>query len=160
MPTYIEMPKLSDTMTEGTLAKWRKKEGDKVEIGDILAEVETDKATMEMEAFDEGVLHKILIQDGGKAPVGGPLAVLLGEGEDASSISDKPAAPAEGKKAAAPSAPATEKKEAVPVPAVTAPDNSRVKASPLAKKIAKERGVGLAGVTGTGPGGRVVAKDV
>jgi len=158
MPTYIEMPKLSDTMTEGTLAKWRKKEGDKVEVGDIIAEVETDKATMEMEAFDDGVLHKILIQDGGKAPVGGHLAILLGEGEDASSIGKEPAAkPSAEKKAAAP---ADKKASASAAPAATAPDNSRVKASPLAKKIAKERGVSLAGVTGSGPGGRVVAKDV
>jgi len=157
MPTYIEMPKLSDTMTEGTLAKWRKKEGDKVVTGDIIAEVETDKATMEMEAFDDGVLHKILIPDGGKVPVGGHLAILLGEGEDASSVGKEPAAkPAAAKKA---DAPAAEKKTAAPA-AASAPDNSRVKASPLAKKIAKERGVALAGVTGTGPGGRVVAKDV
>lgn len=159
MPTYIEMPKLSDTMTEGTLAKWRKKEGDKVTVGDIIAEVETDKATMEMEAFDDGVLHKILIKDGGKAPVGAHLAILLGEGEDASSIGKEPAAkPAADQKAA----PAADKKAVAPVATTTgaAFDNSRVKASPLAKKIAKERGVSLAGVTGSGPGGRVVAKDV
>lgn len=157
MPTYIEMPKLSDTMTEGTLAKWHKKEGDKVEIGDIIADVETDKATMEMEAFDDGVLQKILVQAGGKAPVGGHLAILLGEGEDASAkMTETQAKPAADKK----EAPATAKKEAASAAPTAAPDNSRVKASPLAKKIAKERGVALAGVTGTGPGGRVVAKDV
>jgi len=79
MPVNIEMPKLSDTMTEGTLIKWHKKVGDQIEIGDVLAEVETDKATMEMEAFDEGVLTEILIQEGEKAPVNAVIAVLGGD---------------------------------------------------------------------------------
>src|SRR4051794_12559425 len=87
MATYIEMPKLSDTMTEGTLAKWRVKEGDKVSTGDVLAEVETDKATMEMEADDDGILHKLLVTPGTKVPVRGKIAILLQKGE---------AAPAEG----------------------------------------------------------------
>ncbi|MEN8784415.1 MAG: biotin/lipoyl-containing protein, partial [Akkermansiaceae bacterium] len=84
MPINIEMPKLSDTMTEGTVVRWLKKEGEEVEIGDIIAEIETDKATMEMEAFDEGTLSKISVPEGGKAPVGSAIAVLLedGEGED------------------------------------------------------------------------------
>src|SRR6185295_5929257 len=81
MPSYIEMPKLSDTMTEGTLVKWRKKPGDKVEIGDIVAEVETDKAVMEMEAFDEGVFHEVIVKEGGKAQIGQKLAVLAKDGE-------------------------------------------------------------------------------
>src|SRR3954466_14754937 len=81
MAIYIEMPKLSDTMTEGTVLKWRKNEGDKVESGDVLAEIETDKATMEMEAFDDGILHKHLVTAGGKAPVGGRIALLLAKGE-------------------------------------------------------------------------------
>ncbi len=79
------MPKLSDTMTEGTITRWRKKKGDTVEMGDILAEVETDKATMEMEAFDDGVLHEIFVPDGGKAKVGDPVALILAEGETAES---------------------------------------------------------------------------
>ena len=82
MATYIEMPKLSDTMTEGTLLKWRKKDGDKVEVGDILAEIETDKATMEMEAFDDGILHKTFIAEGEKVPIGSRIALLLAKGEE------------------------------------------------------------------------------
>ena len=81
MAIYIEMPKLSDTMTEGTVLKWRKNEGDKVETGDVLAEIETDKATMEMEAFDDGILHKHLVEAGAKAPVGAKIALLLEKGE-------------------------------------------------------------------------------
>ena len=81
MAIYIEMPKLSDTMTEGTLLKWRKNVGDKVETGDVLAEVETDKATMEMEAFDDGILHKLLVAAGQKVPCGTPIALLIGKNE-------------------------------------------------------------------------------
>src|ERR1700749_2569993 len=81
MATYIEMPKLSDTMTEGTVLKWRKNEGDKVSTGDVLAEIETDKATMEMEVFDDGVLHKQLIAEGAKAPFGEKIAIVLVKGE-------------------------------------------------------------------------------
>ena len=94
MPINIEMPKLSDTMTEGTLVKWNKQVGDVIEIGDVVAEVETDKATMEMEAFDEGVLTEILIQEGEKAPVGAALGVLLEEGEEAGAPTTDVAAPA------------------------------------------------------------------
>ena len=90
MPINIEMPKLSDTMTEGTVVRWLKKEGEEVEIGDIIAEIETDKATMEMEAFDEGVLSKISVPEGGKAPVGSAIAVLLEDGE--SDVQDPPSA--------------------------------------------------------------------
>ncbi len=149
------MPKLSDTMTEGTVVSWKKKKGDTVEMGDVLAEIETDKATMEMEAFDDGVLTEILIPDGGKAKVGAKIAMILAEGES-------PEAPADEKKADLTTKDkAPEKKASAPKAAASsAPDNSRVKASPLAKKIAAERGVNLAGVTGTGPGGRVVAADV
>jgi pyruvate dehydrogenase E2 component (dihydrolipoamide acetyltransferase) len=151
------MPKLSDTMTEGTIARWKKKKGDAIKFGDILAEVETDKATMEMEAFDDGVLTEIYVQDGGKAPVGGKIGLLLAEGETAESAEAPAKAeakdagkPAEAKKDDKPAA------AAAPAPA----SGSRVKASPLAKKIAAERGVALDGISGTGPGGRVVAKDV
>ena len=92
MPTNIEMPKLSDTMTEGTLVKWNKQVGDTIEIGDVIAEVETDKATMEMEAFDEGTLHEILVQEGQKAAVGSTLGVLIEDGEEAPASGSTPAA--------------------------------------------------------------------
>ena len=153
----ITMPKLSDTMLEGTLVKKKKKAGDKIEIGDILAEVETDKATMEMEAFDEGTLLEITVPEGGVVKVGERLAVLSGEPSPARPAAqpvEKAAAPAP-KAAAAPLTPVTPKPRA----AVSA-DGSRTKASPLAKKIAAERGIDLSGVAGSGPGGRIVAADV
>ncbi|MEK7954102.1 dihydrolipoamide acetyltransferase family protein [Luteolibacter soli] len=159
MAINIEMPKLSDTMTEGTLIKWHKKVGDNVEIGDILAEVETDKATMEMEAFDEGTLTEIRIQEGEKAEIGGVLAVL--DGDDAGSA-PAPAASAPAASAAPASAPAA----SAPAPAAAAPapvassDGSRIKASPLARKVAGELGVDLSAISGTGPAGRIVRADV
>ena len=166
MPINIEMPKLSDTMTEGTVVRWIKKEGDEVEIGDIIAEIETDKATMEMEAFDEGILSQISIQEGGKAPVGSVIAVLIEDGEG-----DAPAASAQASVAAAPAetptlAPAAPAAPAAAPPAPTPlangaqPGAARIKASPLAKKIAEAEGVDLSNVTGTGPGGRIVKADV
>jgi pyruvate dehydrogenase E2 component (dihydrolipoamide acetyltransferase) len=155
MPT-ITMPKLSDTMTEGTIARWKKKKGDTVKFGDVLAEVETDKATMEMEAFDDGVLTEIYVQDGGKVAVGAKIGLILAEGETAESASDAPAK-SEAKDSGKPAAKKEAKPAAAPAPSTS---GSRVKASPLAKKIAAERGVSLDGVAGTGPGGRVVAKDV
>lgn len=160
MPVNIDMPKLSDTMTEGTLIKWHKKVGDTVEIGDILAEVETDKATMEMEAFDEGTLTEILIQEGEKAPIGGVLAVLDGDGdgaEQASSEDEEEPFAETSEKAAPQAAPKSESKPAAPTPAA---DGERVKSSPLARKIAAEHGIELSGIEGTGPGGRIVRKDV
>jgi len=159
MAAYIEMPKLSDTMTEGTLIKWRKKLGDKISAGDVVAEIETDKATMEMEAFDEGVLSEIFVQEGGKTAVGGRLALLLEPGEKAPAADAPAAAPkaAAGGKAEA-TAPA---KAAAPAPVSAASSNGgRVKASPLARKIAVAKGVDLGRLSGTGPGGRIVAKDV
>ena len=165
MAIYIEMPKLSDTMTEGTLVKWLKNEGEKVTSGDVLAEIETDKATMEMEAFDDGVLHKHLVPAGGKAPVGGKIALLLQKGEaapaDGAPIPDSPKVAA-GKADTIAPAGATEASVGRPTAAASAPvaSGSRVKASPLAKKIAKTKGVELSGLAGTGPGGRIVAKDV
>jgi pyruvate dehydrogenase E2 component (dihydrolipoamide acetyltransferase) len=158
MPVNIEMPKLSDTMTEGTLIKWHKKVGDNVEIGDILAEVETDKATMEMEAFDEGTLTDILIQEGEKAPIGGILAVLGGDGSGAADA-DSPAIEPFAETESSPAASQAEAKPA-PAPAPAAADGERVKSSPLARKIAAEQGIELAGIQGTGPGGRIVRKDV
>ena len=153
----ITMPKLSDTMVEGTIARWKKKQGDLVEAGDILAEVETDKATMEMEAFDDGVLKEIYVSDGGVAKVGEKVALVLAEGETAEGGETPPAPKAE---APAGAKPAESKAAPAPAAAPAAPAGSRVKASPLAKKIAAERGVGLESLEGSGPGGRVVAKDV
>src|SRR5580658_8411488 len=111
MAIYIEMPKLSDTMTEGTLVKWRKNEGDKVKTGDVVAEIETDKATMEMEVFDDGVLHKHLVAEGAKAPIGGKIAILLVKGE---------APPAEGAQPSDAGGPAPAKPSPAAAPAVEA----------------------------------------
>jgi pyruvate dehydrogenase E2 component (dihydrolipoamide acetyltransferase) len=165
MAKYIEMPKLSDTMTEGTLVKWRKKEGDKVATGDILAEVETDKATMEMESFDDGILHKFLVAEGTKVPIGGKLALMLKKGEQPPADDAAPAeAPAPAKKAEASAAPAqASAPSAAPAQSPKAGKSSeggRVKASPLAKKIAASKGVDLSSLQGSGPGGRIVRKDV
>lgn len=157
MPINIEMPKLSDTMTEGTLVSWRKQAGDEVEIGDIIAEIETDKATMEMEAFDEGTIVEILVQEGTKAPVGAVLAVLAEEDEDVSAAA--PAAKAAPAKAAAAAAPAQAAASATPAATVAA-DGTRLRVSPLARKIAAEKGVDLTTVQGSGPSGRIVAADV
>ena len=152
MAVNIEMPKLSDTMTEGTLLKWHKNVGDRVEIGDIIAEVETDKATMEMEAFDDGVLTSILVPAGGKAAIGTILGVL--DGNDAAPAPAPAAAPASAAPVAAAAAPAP-----APVAAVAA-SGDRIKSSPLARKVAASLQVNIATVTGTGPGGRIVRKDV
>lgn len=153
------MPKLSDTMTEGTIVRWLKKPGDTVEIGDVIAEVETDKATMEMEAFDEGVLKEIYVGDGGTAKIGEKIALLLGEGESPEQAAASKAKEDLTTKKAAETAP-----HIAPHHHAHAPQSGavgqRVKASPLAKKLAKERGVSLLGVHGTGPGGRIVARDV
>ena len=148
----ITMPKLSDTMLEGTLIKWHKKAGDKISVGDVIADVETDKATMEMEAFDDGLITELLIPEGGVVKVGQPIANLEG-GKKSAAKSSAPSAPAAS--TPAPAAPAAAKPKAA-----ASTDGSRVKASPLAKKIALERGVDLSGVQGTGPGGRIVAADV
>lgn len=153
----ITMPKLSDTMLEGTLVKWLKKTGDRIEVGDVIAEVETDKATMEMEAFDDGTLTEILVPEGGVVKVGEKIAVLDGGAAPAKAKAPKKEAKTEAasKAAVIAAAPAT------PAPkAAAAAAGERVKASPLARKIAAERGVSLVGVTGTGPGGRIVAADV
>jgi pyruvate dehydrogenase E2 component (dihydrolipoamide acetyltransferase) len=156
MAIQIEMPKLSDTMTEGTLIKWHKNIGDTVEIGDILAEVETDKATMEMEAFDEGTLTEIRVKEGEKAAIGAILAVL--DGDDASAPTPAAATPAAPAEATAPAKPATAP-QASAAPASTG-DGERLKASPLARKVAGDLGVDLSGLSGSGPGGRIVKADV
>lgn len=159
MPINIEMPKLSDTMTEGTLVAWRKKVGDTVEIGDIIADIETDKATMEMEAFDEGTIVDIKVSEGSKAPVGAVLAILAEDGEDVDLSADTSApAAAAPAPASAPTASAAVS-AAASAPAV-ATDGSRIKASPLARKIATAKGIDISSITGSGPGGRIVKDDV
>ncbi|TNJ46736.1 pyruvate dehydrogenase complex dihydrolipoamide acetyltransferase [Phaeobacter sp. B1627] len=167
MPIEILMPALSPTMEEGTLAKWLVKEGDTVSSGDLLAEIETDKATMEFEAVDEGVVGKILISEGSEGvKVNTPIAVLLGDGESADDISSG-AAPAAPAAAAAEEAPAATEKAAAPdtspSPAPAAPaatDGSRIFASPLARRIAADKGLDLASLKGSGPRGRIVKADV
>jgi pyruvate dehydrogenase E2 component (dihydrolipoamide acetyltransferase) len=169
MPTTIEMPKLSDTMTEGTLLRWVKKVGDTVAVGDVLAEVETDKATMEMEAFDEGTLSEVYVDEGQTVQVGQKLALLLGAGESKPATS-KPSAssdrqPETQKKPGTENKPAQNKQpEAAPIPQTIKPSATesgvRVKASPLARKVAAELGVQLEILPGSGPGGRIVRDDV
>ena len=169
MATVIDMPKLSDTMSVGTLVNWLKNEGDSIEPGDLIAEVETDKATMELEAFDEGILLKQVAAAGDQIPIGGAVAVIGEEGEsvdlDALGVgAAAPAAeaPAEEPAAAEESAPAEEKPEVAAAPEVKAPISSdgRVKASPLARKLAEKKGIDLSTIQGTGPGGRIVKADV
>jgi pyruvate dehydrogenase E2 component (dihydrolipoamide acetyltransferase) len=154
----VTMPKLSDTMVEGTLVKWVKTKGDKVEVGDILAEVETDKATMEMEAFDEGILSELYVAEGGMIKVGDKIALILADGETADTAPAAQSTPtAEKPKASAPAATTP----LAPAPRAAAPATTgRTKASPLARKIAATRGVNLSSIAGTGPGGRIVKKDV
>jgi len=156
------MPKLSDTMTEGTLVAWKKKIGDAVTAGEILAEIETDKATMEWEATDDGVLTEIYVKEGEKVNVGEAIALVLGKGE-------KTPEKGTAKTADIPTAIAMpSKSEPAPVATSSAPGSTppaattagRVKASPLAKKIAAESGVDLSRITGTGPGGRIIEADV
>jgi len=168
MPLNVLMPALSPTMTEGKLAKWVKKEGDKVKPGMVIAEIETDKATMEVEAVDEGTIGKILVPEGTDGvAVNTPIAVLLEEGEDASAIAKAPkteAAPKAEKpaekpadKPAAASAAAPAKAEAKPEPKH---EGERIFASPLARRIAKDKGIDLATVKGSGPHGRIVKADL
>ncbi len=178
----ITMPKLSDTMTEGTLVSWKKKKGDKVSTGDVLAEIETDKATMEWESPEDGTLTEIFIQEGDKVNVGDKIAFIGAEGEEAPAATEKPEkkeskappkeeAEAKGKADAAKkkekaAAPLEEKKKPAAAPekqmerVPTQSDDARVKASPVARRIASELGVDLGNVTGTGPDGRIVESDV
>ncbi|MDG4649994.1 pyruvate dehydrogenase complex dihydrolipoamide acetyltransferase [Roseibacterium sp. SDUM158017] len=166
MPTEILMPALSPTMEDGTLAKWLVKEGDTVSAGDILAEIETDKATMEFEAVDEGTIGKILVPEGSEGvKVNAPIAILLEEGESAEDI-DAPAAKAEDapKPAEAPApapTPAAAATAATPTPAApVSQDGGRIFASPLARRIAKDKGIDLSAIKGSGPHGRIVKADV
>ncbi|MBB4016181.1 pyruvate dehydrogenase E2 component (dihydrolipoamide acetyltransferase) [Chelatococcus caeni] len=178
MPINILMPALSPTMEKGNLAKWLKKEGDAVKSGDILAEIETDKATMEVEAVDEGVLAKIVVPEGtSDVPVNDVIAVLAAEGEDPKAVSASGGAPAKeapkeaAKEPAKAEAPKAEEPKAeparaeAPAPAAKAgpapvADGNRVFASPLARRLAKEAGIDIAAIAGSGPHGRVVERDV
>lgn len=174
MAIPVQMPKLSDTMEEGVILKWLKKEGDKVNAGEILAEVETDKANMELEAFDEGTLLKVLVSEGQRVPVGAPIAVIGEPGEDISGIlaelgvalaaekvkvEEKAKAKPEERPETPKQVEAPEVEEFAPQP-TTGPEVGRVKASPLARKLAEEHGLDLRGVVGTGPDGRIVKRDV
>jgi pyruvate dehydrogenase E2 component (dihydrolipoamide acetyltransferase) len=181
MPINILMPALSPTMEKGNLAKWLKKEGDKVKSGDVIAEIETDKATMEVEAVDEGTIAKILVAEGTQdVPVNDVIAVLAGDGEDvktagagATSAPPKAAPPAQAPAAAAPAASpppsAAPAAKAPPPAAAPAPQaastpqtngHARIFSSPLARRLAKESGIEVARINGTGPHGRVIARDV
>ena len=179
MPIEILMPALSPTMEEGNLAKWLVKEGDAVSAGDVIAEIETDKATMEVEAVDEGTVGKIIVPEGTQGvKVNAPIALLLAEGEDESALKDgadaKPDAPAT---AAAPEADqaqsgaaATTRETPAPAPAASAPaqaapapvdvNGTRIFASPLARRLAAEAGLALDAISGSGPHGRIVKRDV
>ena len=161
MPTEILMPALSPTMEEGTLAKWLVKEGDTVASGDIMAEIETDKATMEFEAVDEGTIGKILVAEGSEGvKVNTPIAVLLEDGESVDDIGA--ATPAAAPPAAEPEvAPSAAAPAAAPAPAApAAADGSRIFASPLARRIAADKGLDLSAIKGSGPRGRIVKADV
>jgi pyruvate dehydrogenase E2 component (dihydrolipoamide acetyltransferase) len=186
MPIEITMPALSPTMTEGNLAKWTKKEGDKIKAGDVIAEIETDKATMEVEAVDEGTLGKIVVPAGTEAvKVNAVIALILADGEDKKALDSwkpkvveapkaeaAPAAAASSAPSAAPAAPVAapslapvaSKAPSAPVasaaPSYTTSAGGRVKASPLAKRLASAKGIDLTGVVGSGPGGRIVKADI
>jgi pyruvate dehydrogenase E2 component (dihydrolipoamide acetyltransferase) len=180
MITRVVLAKLSPTMEEGTIVKWSKKEGDAIKVGDVLAEIETDKANMEMEALGSGVLRKILVQAGGKAPIGSLIGVIADPNEDISAMlaeaakaapaaSPQPApaaaapAPAAAPRPAAQAAPAPAPPPAPTLAAVPAPaaaPGGRVKSSPLARAIAAQKNVPLTLVAGSGPGGRIIKRDV
>ena len=169
MPVNILMPALSPTMTEGTLAKWHVKEGDEISSGDVIAEIETDKATMEVEAVEEGTLGKILVADGSEGvAVNTVIALLLEEGEDASALeaapvpapAAAPASPAPATAAAPPAAPPAPATAPAAPAAPAAPSGARVFASPLARRMAGQAGIELAGLQGSGPHGRIVKSDI
>jgi pyruvate dehydrogenase E2 component (dihydrolipoamide acetyltransferase) len=174
-PVEITMPRMSDTMEEGTIVAWLKKEGDRVELNEPLAEIQTDKATMELLSYGAGVLERIIVPEGQTVPIGEPIAVIAEDGASGQAAAAAPAQQAAPPPAGgpAPAAPATEAQapapSAAPVPPRTAPvapqpapitEGERVKASPLARRLAQELGIDLARIRGTGPGGRVVRDDV
>ncbi|MDZ7771889.1 MAG: pyruvate dehydrogenase complex dihydrolipoamide acetyltransferase [Balneolaceae bacterium] len=175
MAVKVEMPKLSDTMEEGVIAKWNVEEGDKVESGDVIAEVETDKATMEVEVFDGGTILKILFGEGEAVPLGRTMAVIGEEGEDISGLlEDEGGEEASGEESSGSEEDGSEEtaekeSDGAPSPAPStdaggngrpAGGNGRIKASPLARRMAEERGIDLGRVSGSGPEGRIVKKDI
>ena len=164
MPIQILMPALSPTMTEGTLAQWLKKEGDAVSAGEVIAEIETDKATMEVEAVDEGTLGRILVSEGTEGvAVNTPIALLLEDGEDQAALDTVAAGPAPAAQPATPeAAPAAEAPAETPTAAAPPArvDGQRIFASPLARRLAAEAGLDLAAIAGSGPHGRIVKVDI
>lgn len=177
MAEIVRMPKMSDTMTEGVVSKWHKKVGDKIKSGELVAEIETDKATMEFESYQEGTLLYRGIEEGGAAPVDGILAILGEEGEDYKKLLEEETAkqsaaaeapkeekvvevakPVEVPKTVAPTPAATP--VSAPTPVVSGSDDSRLKVSPLAKKLAEQKGIDLGRVMGTGENGRIVKRDI
>lgn len=167
MAEVIKMPKMSDTMTEGVIAEWHKKEGDQVKPGDILADVETDKATMELENFESGTLLYVGVKKGDSVPVDTIIAIIGKAGEDISALiaggTPAPAAAAAAKEAVPAAAPAPAPAPApvaAPTPVAVAADDSRVKASPLARRIAEEKGIDLRALAGSGDNGRIVKRDL
>jgi pyruvate dehydrogenase E2 component (dihydrolipoamide acetyltransferase) len=160
MPIEIRMPALSPTMTEGNLAKWLKKEGDEVHSGDVLAEIETDKATMEVEAIDDGRIGRILVPEGAEGiKVNAPIALLLGEDEDASALANFAETPREPARPAPPPA-APEPAPAAPAAPLAERGNGRIFASPLARRMAQQAGLDLGAIRGSGPQGRIVKADI
>ncbi len=163
MPIDVFMTQLSPTMTEGKIARWLKKEGDTLESGEIMAEVETDKATMEMEVVDEGIMHKILAPEGATVAVGTAIAIIAEDGEDVPANyvpeSATETSPAESvqEPAVEPTAPAPVAEEPKPAPITR---TGRIKASPLARRLAKQKGINLAAIQGSGPNGRIVKSDI
>lgn len=164
MAEVIRMPKMSDTMTEGVIVSWLKQVGDDIKVGDILAEVETDKATMELENFVKGTLLHIGIPAGGSVPVDALIAIVGQKGEDISALLESGAAAPAKKEEAKAEEPKTENKTtaetSAPAPVANNTEDGRVKASPLAKKIAEEKGISLNQIAGSGDGGRIVKRDV
>ena len=161
MPTEILMPALSPTMEEGTLAKWLVKEGDTLSSGDVMCEIETDKATMEFEAVDEGVIGKILIAEGTEGvKVNAAIAILLEDGESTDDIGTQSTAPAPASAPKAEAPAAAEAPKAAPAPAAAKSDGSRLFASPLARRIAEQKGLDLSQIKGSGPHGRIVKADI
>ena len=159
----VLMPRLSDTMEEGVLSLWLKHEGDTVSKGDALAEIETDKATMELEAYENGVLEKVLVGEGTTVRIGGRLAVIGDGSGTGSSVAQPEAEPAAAPSPDADSAAANGATAPAPTPAVapaSAPTSGPVRTSPLARRLAREHGIDLSSITGTGPGGRIVRADV
>jgi len=155
MPFQVIMPKLSDAMTEGRVIQWLKKEGDRVQGGDVLASIETDKAEIELEAFGSGVLRKVLAEDGQTVPVGQVIGVIAEPDEDISGlVRAAPAAPTVEAKPEAPPVPAAA--APAPAPPPTPPEAGWVPASPIARRMAREAGIDLAHVKGSGPGGRIL----